>query len=221
MLPAIEHCTQPNPHTSIIWLHGLGADGSDFAPIAEQLSLPFPVRFVFPHAPRMAVTANGGYVMPAWYDIYATDITAKQDEEGIRKSQHMIDELIDREITRGVPASRVVVAGFSQGGVIALQTGLRFRQRLGGIVALSSYLALYQNLETECPPSNSMLPIFMAHGTEDSVIPIEVGRISVDCLKSGNYCVTWKEYPMPHTVCDEEISDIRSFLMRVLQEHPV
>lgn len=218
MLTCIEHCTAPKPGASIIWLHGLGADGNDFAPIPEQLDLPMPLRFVFPNAPSIPVTLNYGYVMPAWYDIYALDMAAKTDETGIHKSQGMVEELVEREIARGVPAHRIVLAGFSQGGAIALHTGLRFGQQLGAIVALSTYLPLRKDSNNElCSTKN--LPIFMAHGTLDTVIPIEVGRTSKKYLADSGYRVTWQEYPMPHTLCTDEISDIRAFLLRVLPLH--
>jgi len=216
MLTAIEYCSGHDPHASIIWLHGLGADGSDFLPIAQQLALPVAVRFVFPNAPSMPVTINGGYVMPAWYDIAASDIAATQDEAGIRRAQGMIEELIEREIERGVPSNSIVLAGFSQGGAIALQTGLRFKQKLGGIIVLSAYLPLRQTLEQERSPANDELPILMAHGTADTVIPIAAGRSSAEYLARSGYGVVWQEYPMPHTVCAEEIDAIRAFLVGVL-----
>jgi phospholipase/carboxylesterase len=220
MLTAIEYCSGHDPHASIIWLHGLGADGSDFLPIARQLALPIAVRFVFPNAPSMPVTINGGYVMPAWYDIAASDIAATQDEAGIRRAQGMIEELIEREIERGVSASSIVLAGFSQGGAIALQTGLRFRQKLGGIIVLSAYLPLRQTLEQERSPANDELPILMAHGTADTVIPIAVGRSSAEYLARSGYGVVWQEYPMPHTVCAEEIEAIGAFLLGILPNQP-
>jgi len=218
MLTCIERCTALAPSASIIWLHGLGADGSDFAAIPEQLNLPIPVRFVFPNAPSIPVTLNYGYVMPAWYDIYALDIAAVQDEAGIRKSQGMVEELVEREIARGLPAHRIVLAGFSQGGAIALYTGLHLSQQVAGIVALSTYLPLRKDSNNELGTTKN-LPIFMAHGIFDTVIPSEVGRASAEHLVDCGYSVTWHEYPMPHTLCADEIEDIRAFLLDVLPLH--
>lgn len=216
MLNAIETCTADHPDASILWLHGLGADGSDFAPIADELALPLAVRFVFPHAPSMPVTLNGGYVMPAWYDIYSQDIAGSQDEAGIRKAQSQLTEMIEREISRGIRPERIVLAGFSQGGAIALQTALRHPDRLAGVLALSTYLPLEGSLATEGSEANRDLPVFMAHGRYDTVIPQQAAQTSRNKLKLSGYPVEWHEYPMMHSVCGEEIGDIRRFLLQIL-----
>ncbi|MBA2350287.1 MAG: alpha/beta hydrolase fold domain-containing protein [Burkholderiales bacterium] len=214
---AIEIETGPNPRASVIWLHGLGADGNDFAPIARQLHLPLPTRFVFPHAPMQPVTINGGSVMRAWYDISDQNMARREDEAGIRKSQGMIDQLIEHEIERGISPGKIVLAGFSQGGAIALQAGLRSTQRLAGILALSTYLPLGQTLATERHRENHGLPIFMAHGTYDNVIPLSIATDSCGILQEHCYAVEWHEYPMPHSVNNEEIADIDAWLGRVLK----
>ena len=199
---------------SIIWLHGLGADGHDFEPIVPELPLPpgLRARFVFPHAPVQAVTINFGHVMPAWYDVYGD---GREDAEGIRASQQRIEALIAGERERGVAPRRIVLAGFSQGGAIALQTGLRHPERLAGILALSTYLPLAETVAAEASPANRDVPIFMAHGTEDPVIPLRRAAISRDALRKLGYQVEWHEYPMPHAVCPEEIADVGAWLGRV------
>ena len=204
---------------SIIWLHGLGADGHDFEPIVPELPLPagLRARFIFPHAPVQAVTINYGHVMPAWYDVYGD---GRQDADGIRASQARLEALIARERDRGVATRRVVLAGFSQGGAIALQTGLRHSQRLAGILALSTYLPLAETLGAEAAAANRGVPIFMAHGTEDPVIPLQRAAISRDQLRKLGYQVEWHEYPMPHAVCPEEIADVGAWLGRVLMPSP-
>ena len=216
MLDAIEICSGACPEASVIWLHGLGADGGDFAPMAEELALPMAVRFVFPHAPVMPVTVNNGWAMPAWYDIYSLDIAAAQDEAGIRASQAALEALIAREITRGIDAARIVLAGFSQGGAIVLQTALRHPDRLGGVIALSTYLPQQDSLATEKSQANRALPIFMAHGSDDTVIPLPVAQKSRRRLEEEGYPVEWHEYPMPHSVCGAEVDEIRRFLLRIL-----
>lgn len=216
MLNAIETCTADQPDASILWLHGLGADGSDFAPIVDELALPLALRFVFPHAPSMPVTVNGGYVMPAWYDIYSPDIAGGQDEAGIRKAQSMLTEMVEREQSRGIRPDRIVLAGFSQGGAIALQTALRHVDRLGGVLALSTYLPLEHSLDREMSEANRDLPVFMAHGRYDTVIPQRAAEISRNKLEQAGYPVEWHEYPMMHSVCAEEIGDIRRFLLQIL-----
>jgi phospholipase/carboxylesterase len=218
VLPAVELQTHPAPTASVIWLHGLGADGYDFVPVVrelEALGAP-PARYVFPHAPTMPVTINGGYVMRAWYDILGNDLVRREDERGIRASQVRVEELIARETARGTDASRIVLAGFSQGGAITLQAGLRHRERLAGLLALSSYLPLADTLAGERAGENAGVPIFMAHGKSDPVIPIARGAASRDALLAAGYAVEWHEYPMPHSVCEEEIRDIARFLKRVL-----
>ncbi len=206
-------------NASVIWLHGLGADGHDFEPIAQQLLQPqhLPnVRFILPHAPEMAVTRNNGYVMPAWYDIYGIIPVNREDETGIQASQRTINALIQTEIDRGIPSERIVLAGFSQGGAIALHTALRYPQRLGGVLALSTYLPLHAKLATEASPANANTPIFMAHGVFDDVISLEMSQISRDLLQNRQYLVSWHEYQMTHSVCAEEITDIERFLQQVL-----
>lgn len=214
LLPSVEHETAPQPTHSVIWLHGLGADGNDFAPIVPELVAPDwpPMRFVFPHAPLRPVTLNGGMPMRAWYDIRGMDIADKQDAEGIRASITQVDALIAREIERGVPAERVVLAGFSQGGAIALAGGLRQAQCLAGIVALSTYLPLHESLADERSAANADTPIFQAHGNADPVVPMDLGKRSCDALTALHYSMQWHEYPMGHQVCAEEIADLRAWL---------
>ena len=201
-----------SPQHSIIWLHGLGADGEDFVPVAEQMQLPVAVRYIFPHAPMQPVTINGGYVMRAWYDIIATHIGAQQDEAGIRESQAAIERLIAQEQQRGIAPGNIYLAGFSQGGAIALQTGLRHRERLGGIIALSTYLPLAQTVAQEASAANRGLPIFMAHGNDDPIVPHELGKSSAQKLTELGYRLSWHEYGMPHSVCMEEINDLANWL---------
>lgn len=202
----------------VIWMHGLGADGNDFVPIVDELGLPanHSVRFVFPNAPTMPVTINGGYVMRAWYDIVSAELDKRADEAGVRKSAIAIDQLIADQRAKGIAANRIVLAGFSQGGVIALQAGLRYPERLGGIMALSTYLACADTLGAEAATSNRDLPIFYAHGALDAVISIALARLSKAKLETHGYRVEWHEYGMPHSVCAEEIDDMAVFLKRVL-----
>ncbi len=218
LLATIELETRPNPDAAVIWMHGLGADGNDFVPIVEELDLPLErgIRFIFPNAPMRPVTINGGAVMRAWYDIVGSDLTNRGDEPGIRDSQQRIEQLIAREKARGLAASRLLLAGFSQGGVIALQTGLRHPERLAGIMALSTYLALPNAIAAEAHPANADLPIFMAHGTGDSVIRPEWADASRRALQAKGYPLEWHTYPMQHSVCIEEVRDIGAWLKRVL-----
>ena len=218
LLPCIEHETGARPDASVIVLHGLGADGNDFVPIVEELALPprSAIRFVFPHAPVRPVTVNGGYPMRAWYDISGADLTDRADLEGVRTSAAQVDALIVRERTRGVAASRVVLAGFSQGGAIALYAGLRHAERLAGIVALSTYLIGGDALEAERAPANRDVPIFMAHGTQDPVVRFQWGEASRRQLEQLGHRVEWHAYPMPHSVVWEEIEALAAFLARVL-----
>jgi phospholipase/carboxylesterase len=216
MLDSIEICSATHPDASIIWLHGLGADGSDFVPVAQELSLPIAARFVFPHAPAVSVTVNGGYVMPAWYDIFTLDIAGNQDEAGIRAAEAMLVELVETEVSRGIAPERIVLAGFSQGGAIALQAALRYPSRLAGVLALSTYLPLASSVESEKSPANLGLPIFMAHGRADTVIPIQAAVASRRQLEEQGYTVEWRDYPMEHSVCPPEVGDIRQFLLNVL-----
>ena len=218
LLPTIELETRPDPDAVVIWMHGLGADGNDFVPIVGELNLPadLGIRFVFPHAPTRPVTINGGYVMRAWYDIVGADLTNRGDENGIRDSQQRIGQLIAREKSRGIAASRIVLAGFSQGGVVALQAGLRHPERLAGIMALSTYLALPQHLAAEASGANRDVPIFMAHGNADTMIRPEWAEASRRALEAAGYAPEWHTYPMAHSVCMEEIVDVSAWLGRVL-----
>lgn len=218
LLPAVELQTHPAPSASVIWLHGLGADGYDFVPVVrelEALGAP-PARYVFPHAPTMPVTINGGYVMRAWYDILGNDLVQREDERGIRTSQSLVEALIARESERGLPSARIVLAGFSQGGAIALQTGLRQPAPLAGLLALSTYLPLAATVAQERSAANAATPVFMAHGTSDPVVPMARGAASRDALQAMGYSVEWHEYAMPHSVCEDEIRDIARFLKRAL-----
>ena len=202
----------------VIGMHGLGADGNDFVPIVPELNLPagHGVRFVFPNAPTMPVTINGGYVMRAWYDIVAAELDKRADEAGVRRSQALIEELIADQRSNGIAADRILLAGFSQGGVIALQTGLRHKERLAGIMALSTYLACADSLGVEASAANRQIPLFMVHGSMDPVIPVTLAKLSKARLETHGYDVEWHEYGMPHSVCAEEIDDIAAFLKRVL-----
>ena len=197
-------------------MHGLCADGWDFVPIVRELPLPqdLHLRFIFPHAPVRPVTINNGHEMRAWYDIKMNDISRVPDEAGIRESQASIEALIAREEKRGVSADRIVLAGFSQGGAIALQAGLRHRERLAGIVALSTYLPLEDSLDREAAAANKRTPIFMAHGTQDQVIPVQLAEASKRALEQRGYDVAWKAWPMPHSVCAEEVEELGGFFTR-------
>jgi len=201
------------PQGSVIWLHGLGADGHDFEPIVPELRLPeeFGVRFIFPHAPMRPVTINGGMKMRAWFDILSLDRDGLADEAGVRASTGILEDLIRREQDRGIDASKIVVAGFSQGGAIAIHAALRSKQKLAGLMALSTYLPLASELGDEVVK----LPIFMAHGTFDPVLPMALGRESADLLLAKGLDVEWHDYPMAHAVCAEEIEDIRRWLLAV------
>jgi phospholipase/carboxylesterase len=216
ILDAIEIETAKDPSASVIWMHGLGADGNDFAPIVPTLQLPrAAIRFVFPHAPIQPVTINGGMRMRAWYDI-SDGAIRREDEGGVRASQKLIETLMAREKERGVAASRLVLAGFSQGGAIALQTGLRHAERIAGIMALSTYLPIADKLPAEAGEANRGVPIFMAHGSYDPVIPLALAEQSRGILRSLGYAVEWREYGMPHSVCPDELADIGAWLTKVL-----
>ena len=217
-LPAVEHETAADPRYSIIWLHGLGADGNDFAPIVPELVDPAwpPLRFVFPHAPVRPVTINNGMSMRAWYDIAAFDLNARQDEAGMRASIGEVETLIAREHSRGVPSERIVLAGFSQGGAIALAAGLRHPEKLAGIIALSTYLPLQAAFAGERSAANATTPIFWGHGTADPVVILQRGVDSRDLLLSQGYALEWHTYPMAHAVCAEEIDDLRHWLTQRL-----
>ncbi len=203
----------------VIWLHGLGADGYDFEPIIGELESirGLSIKFIFPHAPMMPVTINNGYMMRAWYDVKAMDIGSSQDEQGIRSSQQLLQNMLNEQIADGIPANHCVLAGFSQGGAIALQTGLRFNEPLAGIMALSTYLPLADTLEMEKAQANSLTPIFMAHGDSDPVVQPELAYQSRSRLEQQGYKVQWKEYRhMQHSVCAQEIADISDWLNKVL-----
>ena len=217
ILEPIELETGPTPQAAVIWLHGLGADGHDFEPIVPELGLPAsqPVRFIFPNAPMRPVTINNGMRMRAWYDIFQLGGGA-EDEAGIRDAQGLLEDLISRETGKGIPHNKIVLAGFSQGGAIVLQTALRQRERLAGVMALSTYLPLSKTLEKERAAENSDLPIFMAHGAYDNMIPLDRAARSRDALLALGYTVEWHEYPMQHSVCPEEIADIAAFLLGIL-----
>lgn len=215
LLPAIEIETAPNPAYSVIWMHGLGADGSDFAPVVPELGLAEApaIRFVFPHAPAMAVTANGGYIMPAWYDILSFDeVGRRADEAGIRVSRDAIRALIARENARGVPTDHIVLAGFSQGGAIAYTAGLTHPDRLAGIIALSTYIPSTDLIVADASPANADTPILAGHGNDDDVVPMALGERARDFVLQRGHAVQWHTYPMPHSVCYEEIADIGAWL---------
>jgi phospholipase/carboxylesterase len=218
LLETIEVETGASPAAGVIWMHGLGADGNDFVPVVQELGLDDApaIRFVFPHAPMQPVTINNGYVMRAWYDIAMNDISRLPDERGIRESQLAIERLIARERDRGMDTSRIVLAGFSQGGAIALQTGIRHANRLAGIVAMSTYLPLEDSLDAEAASANQRIPIFMGHGTEDQVVPLQLAQASRAALEKRGYDVEWKTWPMPHAVCAEEVQAIAEFIVRVV-----
>ena len=217
-LDTIQIETAPNPTAAVIWMHGLGADGSDFVPIVRELDLSNcpAIRFVFPTAGTMPVTINGGYVMRAWYDIFTPDLVRREDEEGLRNSQAQIEALIAQEKARGIPAERIVLAGFSQGCAMTLQTGLRHPEKLAGLMCLSGYLPLAAKAAEERNAANQDTPIFMAHGRLDPVVVIERAEKSRDLLTQLGYRIEWHEYPMQHSVCGEEVADIGQWLGNVL-----
>ena len=221
LLEAIEIETGHNPAAAVIWMHGLGADGNDFVPIVPELGLAGgpAIRFVFPHAPMRPVTINNGYVMRAWYDVTYGDLegqSRKADERGVRGSEAQIRALIEHQVRQGISAKKIALAGFSQGGAVALETGLRYPEALAGIMALSTYLPLAAALPGEASPANRKIPIFMAHGIYDPVVPYLMGTTSKTTLTALGYEVEWHEYPMQHSVCAEEVRDIGKWLRRVL-----
>jgi phospholipase/carboxylesterase len=218
ILDAVEVNPPGSPRACIIWLHGLGADGHDFEPLIPQLGLvdALGVRVVLPHAPPRPVTINSGMVMPAWYDISAADFSRGEDSEGIRESEQQLHALIQREVDNGIPTQRIVLAGFSQGGAIVLHTGLRYPQPLAGLLVLSSYLPLADTLAAEAAAANSKVPIMMAHGTHDPVVPVRLALQSRDRLQQLGYRVNWHSYPMQHALCPEEIGELRDWLQRRL-----
>lgn len=218
VLESIEIETGANPRFSVVWLHGLGADGHDFEPIVPELvRRQWPaIRFVFPHAPQRAITINSGMRMRAWYDIYGLELTQKQDEVGITQSMDQITALLDRETGRGVPPQRQFLIGFSQGGAIALTTAIRRQQPLAATIALSTYLPLQGKSATEITAIGQQIPIFMGHGIADPIVGYQLGVISRDWLQRHNFNVRWREYPMPHSVCPDEIRDIADFMQPIL-----
>jgi phospholipase/carboxylesterase len=218
-LELIEIETAPKPLTSIIVLHGLGADGNDFVPICNELNLSAVggVRFIFPHAPERPVTINGGYRMRAWYDIMGTDLVRREDEAGLRESQALVAALIDAERARGIPASRIVLMGFSQGCAMSLMAGLRYPERLAGLVGLSGYLPLAALTAAERHGANADVPIFLAHGRNDPVVPIARAHDTRAALQAlGGHEIEWHDYPMPHSVCAEEVADLNRWLLQRL-----
>ncbi|MDR0769951.1 MAG: dienelactone hydrolase family protein [Burkholderiales bacterium] len=218
LLSYIEIETQPNPDATVIWLHGLGDDGYGWSSAVSALGLPTAarIRFLFPHAPMMAVTINQGYRMRAWYDVVGSDLSTRADLDGMRASQENIEALLRHEAGRGIAPSRTVLAGFSQGGAVALYAGLRHPERLAGIVALSTYLMGTETLEQEASAANRQTPIFMAHGTDDPVVLPQWGEVSRDALRARHYEVDWRTYPMPHSATEQELRDVGAFLARVL-----
>ena len=218
VLRHIELVTGADPVGTVIWMHGLGADGWDFVPIVRELPLPptLALRFIFPHAVERPVTLNNGYVMRAWYDIAMNDIARLPDERGIRESQAEVERLIARERDRGISADHIVIAGFSQGGAMALQVGLRHAEALAGIACLSGYLVLEDSLEAEAAAANKSTPIFMGHGTDDPVVPLPLAEMSRAALEKRGYRVEWQTWPMPHSVCAEEIESVALFLLQRL-----
>jgi phospholipase/carboxylesterase len=207
---------------AVIWLHGLGADGYDFVPIVEELRLPpsMAVRFIFPHARPRPVTINNGFVMRAWYDITGLGPDRKEDDAGIHESATVVNQYVEQEKARGVESKRIVLAGFSQGGAIALQAALRYPERLGGVMALSTYLPLRDSLTAEASPANRDVPILMCHGLRDQMLPATMGKASRDMLVSLGYQVEWQSYPMEHSVCMEEVLDISKWLQARLARNP-
>ncbi len=218
LLENIEIETAPHPEIAIIWLHGLGADGNDFVPIVRELDLAgLPgIRFVFPHAKTMPVTINGGYVMRSWYDILGTELTRREDEGGLRSSQLAVEALIAREKSRGIPASRIILAGFSQGCAMTLQTGLRHPEKLAGMMCLSGYLPLAGHVAAERSEQSLQVPVFMAHGTQDPVVPFARAEDSRKVLETLGYQVEWHAYQMQHTLCLEEVQDIAKWIRKVV-----
>jgi len=218
LLEYVEVSTSEKPSYSVIWLHGLGADGHDFEPIVPYLGLSpgTAVRFIFPHALMRPVTINGGMVMRAWYDIIEISASRSQDEAGIRHSADKVRELIGHEISRGIPASRIILAGFSQGGAMALHVGLRYEQKLAGIMALSAYLLFPERLESERSQANAETPVFIGHGTQDPVVPYFLGQEVRSALQSGSWPVEWHTYPIPHSVSQPEIEDIGRWMQQRL-----
>lgn len=218
LLPCVTVTPSTEHKATVIWLHGLGADGHDFEPIVPELKLPesLGLKFVFPHAPVMPVTINGGYEMRAWYDIRDTDLANREDKAGVRQSASHIEKLIDAEMDAGIPSDKIILAGFSQGGAIALHLATRTQQKLAGIVALSTYLTMPEELASEKSEANLDTPIFMAHGSQDPVVPMQRGQFSAKTLQDNGFKVSWQDYPMAHAVCLEEIKALGSYLQTQL-----
>ena len=218
LLDALEIETAPNPDAAVVWMHGLGADGHDFEPIVPELGLPARpgIRFVFPHAPLRPVTINQGHVMRAWYDVRALAGVRREDEAGVRQSARQIEALVERERQRGIAPRRLVLAGFSQGGAIALHVALRYPERLAGVLALSCYLPLAATLATEAAPANRDVPIFWAHGLHDPMLPLAMAEQGREQVAAIGYRIEWHQYPIPHSVSAEEIADVARWLGRVL-----
>jgi phospholipase/carboxylesterase len=221
LLQTVEHETAPNPQWTVLWLHGLGADGHDFAPIVPELLMrdgsrrDWPaLRFVFPHAPQRAVTINGGARMRAWYDIRDFDLANRADAQGVEESIVQVEALIAREAERGVPASRLLLAGFSQGGAITLAVGLRRREPLAGLIGLSTYLPMHDRAAQQLATQATSQPVFMAHGLQDPVVPYAAGEMSAALLRDLGFAIDWHRYPMPHSVCAEEIRDLGDWMSR-------
>ena len=217
-LETIELTTTDKPTASIIWLHGLGADGHDFEAMVPQLNLPhdFGARFIFPHAPNRPITLNNGYVMRGWYDIINLKFGEQEDAAGMAESSAAITQLIETEMSRGIPSHRILLAGFSQGGAVVLHTALRSKHKLAGIMALSTYLPFSQTLKIEASAENKNIPIFMAHGLQDDIVKYQYAAQSRSVLEQNHYPINWHDYPMPHSVCMDEINDIRAWLLSLL-----
>jgi phospholipase/carboxylesterase len=216
LLETVERETASDPRWSVLWLHGLGADGHDFAPMVPELVRPgWPaIRFIFPHAPQRPVTINGGMRMRAWYDIRDADFGSRADQIGVEQSIAQVDALIAREAARGIPASRLILAGFSQGGAITLAAGLRRHEPLAGLIALSTYLPLHERATQDCAGPAITQPVFMAHGAQDPVVPYSAGEQSAALLRQLGFSIDWHRYPMAHSVCGEEIADLGDWLSR-------
>ena len=218
LLPCVPVEPTAEHKATVIWLHGLGADGHDFEPIVPELKLPaeLGVKFIFPHAPVIPVTINGGYQMRAWYDIRNADLSQREDEAGVRQSAEQVQQLIEHEIEQGIPADRIILAGFSQGGAVTLHLATRLKQKLAGIIALSTYLTIPDKLADEKSNANLNTPIFMAHGQQDPVVPMQRGQYSAKVLEDNGFKVQWSDYPMPHAVCLEEIQALGKYIEEVL-----
>ena len=219
-LAFIQHETQSEPDCAIIWLHGLGANGHDFEPLLGQLELPnnFRVRFIFPHAPIQAVSLNGGMQMPAWYDIHGLDMHSQEDSQGIHSISREIDMLIEQQIELGISANRIILAGFSQGGALTLFSGLQTKYRLAGLLALSCYLPIREQLPVYATNADRTLPIFISHGLHDDVVPLNFAELAVELLQQQNFTVQWQRYNCAHNVCAEQIADIRGWILKVLDK---